>query len=129
MSPVLSSRRSRTDKNDSSRYTDFLVNEILLSGQVVHLDELKPPRKQQPASRAPEIMPLPSSSTGHAREPPAEVLQQSGSGPQASEEAKTHASNQKEPTAAQLNGVDASSVKQPNEFKVNDVHGRSDWSR
>ena len=29
--------------NTQSRYTDFLVNEILPSGQVLHLDSLKPP--------------------------------------------------------------------------------------
>lgn len=43
------------------RYTDFLVNEILPSGQVVHLDNLKlPARKQQEKSREAET---PSSAT------------------------------------------------------------------
>ena len=49
-------------KNHIGRYTDFLVNEILPSGQVVHLDNLKiPARKQQEKNTKTET---PSSAPG-----------------------------------------------------------------
>ncbi|KAL8925366.1 MAG: hypothetical protein Q9172_002246 [Xanthocarpia lactea] len=35
------------------RYTDFLVNEILPNGQVIHLDDLKKPPEQEQLSQAP----------------------------------------------------------------------------
>ena len=35
------------------RYTDFLVNEILPNGQVIHLDNLKGPSEQEQLSQAP----------------------------------------------------------------------------
>ena len=40
---------------EGHRYTDFLVNEILLSGEVVHLDDLKAPQKKKakPAENSP----------------------------------------------------------------------------
>lgn len=42
------------------RYTDFLVNEILPSGEVVHLDNLKAPKKSsaKPANKSPSKPPV-----------------------------------------------------------------------
>ena len=60
------------------RYTDFLVNEILPSGEVVHLDNLKappkPPRNIRPPKNASEV----SSAFGTENTPkaPAAVIQQ-----------------------------------------------------
>ena len=39
------------NRSNTNRYTDFLVNEILPSGAVVHLDNLKPPQKPTRKSR------------------------------------------------------------------------------
>ncbi|KAA6412201.1 MAG: pseudouridine synthase Pus7 [Lasallia pustulata] len=56
------------------RYTDFLVNEILPSGQVVHLDNLKlPARRQQEKNRETEI-PL-SATAGQANSAHSEAFE------------------------------------------------------
>ncbi|KAI4169710.1 MAG: hypothetical protein LQ348_007231, partial [Seirophora lacunosa] len=50
------------------RYTDFLVNEILPSGQVIHLDNLKKPSDQKQPSQATSRPPLQQSL--HFTQPP-----------------------------------------------------------
>lgn len=52
-------------------YTDFLVNEILLDGKVVHLQNTKPAKAELPPQRqmpslgdAEKVHPLPSEQTG-----------------------------------------------------------------
>ncbi|KAI9701186.1 MAG: hypothetical protein M1836_001855 [Candelina mexicana] len=42
------------------RYTDFLVNEVLPSGKVVHLDNLKLPSRTNPAEQSTQTEPVPS---------------------------------------------------------------------
>ena len=54
---------------DSPRYTDFLVNEILPSGQVVHLDSLKAPKQGAKAEQSTQTETPSSGSVGHFAAP------------------------------------------------------------
>lgn len=47
------SRPDNIDVTQVRRYTDFLVNEILPSGKVVHLENLKPPKRQRKQEEKP----------------------------------------------------------------------------
>lgn len=79
------------------RYTDFLVNEILPSGEVIHLDNLKappkPPRNNGPLKNASEV----SSAVGteHKPEAPAAITEQATTEQEQSGPAPTTTSNDK----------------------------------
>lgn len=60
--------------SQSNRYTDFLVNEILPSGVVVHLDNLKLPLRDRPVEKSSSAKDVPLVSVGNAsaKHPPVE---------------------------------------------------------
>ena len=79
--------------HDRSRYTDFLVNEVLPSGVVVHLDDLRPPKLQKanPAKSAEPkpAGPLPVDTAADNEAPDAKAGPSQESEPQAEPTTKT----------------------------------------